>query len=97
MQLVIKSKKYKSRAVNDQFNCLVYLLAYDLFVIVYSQDMLIQASTGTYKVSKGQLLVGNIHLAHRDPDVFPEPNTFKPFRFYENPVKKYCLKNRAQK
>lgn len=54
--------------------------------------MLIQASTGTYKVSKGQLLVGNIHLAHRDPDVFPEPNSFKPFRFYENPVKN-CLKD----
>ncbi|EDV28127.1 9-divinyl ether synthase [Trichoplax sp. H2] len=49
------------------------------------QDMFIQAYTGTYKISKGHLLVGNIHLAHRDPNVFPEPDTFKPFRFYDDP------------
>lgn len=45
-----------------------------------------KSGSGTFKIQKGQKLVGNCHLAHRDKKVFEVPgskdvNEFDPTRF----------------
>ena len=45
-----------------------------------------KSGSGTFKIQKGQKLVGNCHLAHRDKKVFVVPgskdvNEFDPTRF----------------
>lgn len=37
-------------------------------------------------VKKDELLVGNVHMVHRDESIFDQPNTFMPARF-ENEVR----------
>ena len=46
-----------------------------------TRDRVIDSSSGTYAISKGELVMGVIPLAHLDDAVFPEPSTFNPERF----------------
>ena len=42
-----------------------------------------------YELPRGVYVAPNIWLAHRDPDVWPEPESFRPERFLDRPVKPY--------
>jgi cytochrome P450 len=40
---------------------------------------------GGYTIPAGTLLAPSIYLVHRRPDIYPDPDAFKPERFLENP------------
>ena len=45
------------------------------------KDFPLYAKTGTYAISKGDLLMGVVPLAHLDSDFFEDPGEFRPERF----------------
>ena len=47
------------------------------------------AEIGGYELPAGISVVPSIYLAHRNPDVYPEPQAFRPERFLENPPGTY--------
>lgn len=69
--LVLKLRRYP--VVNDLSQYLVLLLNRD--------DFSLETECGTFIVRKDQLLVGNVHMAHRDSSIFDQPDTFMPSRF----------------
>lgn len=44
-------------------------------------NFILQSESGNFIVKKDELLVGNVHMAHRDESIFDQPNTFMPSRF----------------
>jgi cytochrome P450 len=42
-----------------------------------------------YTIPAGTLVAPSIYLVHRRPDIYPEPDSFKPERFLENPPQTY--------
>ena len=44
---------------------------------------------GGYELPAGTVLAPCIYLAHRRPDVYPEPNAFRPERFLDDPPETY--------
>jgi cytochrome P450 len=50
-----------------------------------TRDLAINSNTGVFAVSKGELLMGVIPIAHQDATVFPQPERFDPDRF-DDPV-----------
>ena len=53
---------------------------------VNRDNFILQSECGKFIVKKDELLVGNVHMAHRDESIFDQPNTFMPSRF-ENEVR----------
>ena len=47
----------------------------------FRNDFILESESGHFSIDKGQLLVGNVHLVQRDPDVFEKPEEFLPSRF----------------
>ena len=47
------------------------------------------AEVGGYELPAGVSVVPSIYLAHRNPDVYPEPQAFRPERFLETPPGTY--------
>jgi cytochrome P450 len=46
-----------------------------------TRDRTIESDSGAFAVGKGELIMGVIPFAHRDPSVFVNPNEFDPSRF----------------
>jgi cytochrome P450 len=46
-------------------------------------------SLGGYDLPAGMNVVPSIHLVHRDPTIYPEPDAFRPERFLETPPGTY--------
>ncbi len=44
---------------------------------------------GGYELPAGVTVAPNIYLAHRNPEVYPEPDAFRPERFLDNPPGTY--------
>ncbi|HEX2391281.1 MAG TPA: cytochrome P450 [Solirubrobacterales bacterium] len=44
---------------------------------------------GGYELPAGATVAPSIHLVHRDPEIYPEPDRFLPERFLENPPGTY--------
>jgi cytochrome P450 family 135 len=44
---------------------------------------------GDYELPAGASVAPSIHLIHRDPEIYPEPNRFLPERFLDNPPGTY--------
>lgn len=55
------------------------------------KDFVINSSSGNYMVKKGALLNGLVSHAHRDPDVFEQPDSFDPARFFKPEADKYLI------
>ncbi|XP_001636360.2 9-divinyl ether synthase [Nematostella vectensis] len=75
----------------DQFTCEVLRMhpPVALFFGVARRDFVVETKTGNYRIRRGQRLLGNCHLAQRDPEVFETPgakcvDTFDPDRFSLN-------------
>jgi cytochrome P450 len=45
------------------------------------RDVVDEDIVGGYPIAAGSSILVNIHLAHRSPEVWPQPETFKPERF----------------
>lgn len=61
-------------------------LKVESFFSLLRRHFIMNSGSGTFKIQKGQKLVGNCHLAHRDKKVFEVPgckdvNEFDPTRF----------------
>ena len=44
---------------------------------------------GGYELPAGASVTPSIHLVHRDPEIYPEPDRFLPERFLDNPPGTY--------
>lgn len=49
-------------------------------------DFSLETECGTFSVRKDQLLVGNVHMAHRDSSIFDQPDKFMPSRFEDESI-----------
>lgn len=63
-----------------------------LYFGIARRHFIMKSGSGTFKIQKGQKLVGNCHLAHRDKKVFEVPgckdvNEFDPTRFKQKGLK----------
>lgn len=50
-------------------------------LLLNRDDFSLETECGTFIVRKDQLLVGNVHMAHRDSSIFDQPDKFMPSRF----------------
>lgn len=57
--------------------------------MVNRDNFTLHSESGKFIVKKDELLVGNVHMAHRDESIFEQPNKFMPSRF-ENEVNRMC-------
>ncbi len=48
-----------------------------------------EVELGGYRLPAGVGVIPAIHLVHRNPDIYPEPNAFRPERFLETPPGTY--------
>jgi len=48
-----------------------------------------EVELGDYRLSAGITVMPSIHLVHRDPTIYPEPDAFRPERFLETPPGTY--------
>lgn len=53
--------------------------------IVNRDNFILDSESGRFSIKKDELLVANVHMAHRDESIFDQPNKFMPSRF-ENEV-----------
>jgi len=54
-------------------------------------DFTLESESGKFFVGKDQLLVGNVHMAHRDSSVFDQPEKFMPSRFENEALKDHII------
>lgn len=45
------------------------------------EDFILNSDSGKFIVKKDELLVGNVHMVHRDERIFDQPHIFSPSRF----------------
>ncbi|GFS86846.1 cytochrome P450 18a1 [Nephila pilipes] len=77
-------------------NKLTYLNAFiletlrisDVFTIFPSQECIKETTLNGYRIPKGAILVLNFYSAHRDPEMYEEPEKFKPSRFIQTEGKR---------
>jgi cytochrome P450 family 135 len=58
-------------------------------IVVVIRKLTEPVELGDYKLPAGARVVPSIHLIHRDPETYPEPDRFRPERFLENPPGTY--------
>lgn len=58
--------------------------------IVNRDNFILHSESGKFIVKKDELLVANVHMAHRDESIFDQPETFMPSRF-ENEVSLFMV------
>jgi prostaglandin-endoperoxide synthase 2 len=56
-----------------------------------TRDRLIESSSGTFAIHKGELLMGVIPFAHHDASVFPRPDQFDPHRFDDEAASRHLI------
>lgn len=83
--MVIFHCYFISKMPNYAFN--KALIQYMIYHFIVDRDnFILQSECGKFTVKKDELLVGNVHMVHRDESIFDQPNTFMPARF-ENEVR----------
>jgi cytochrome P450 family 135 len=58
-------------------------------IVVVVRKLTEPVELGGYELPAGARVVPSIHLIHRDPQIYPEPERFLPERFLENPPGTY--------
>jgi cytochrome P450 len=58
-------------------------------IVVVLRKLTEPVELGGYELPAGASVAPCIHLIHRDPEIYPEPNSFRPERFLENPPGTY--------
>jgi cytochrome P450 len=58
-------------------------------IVVVVRKLTEPVALGGYELPAGARVVPSIHLIHRDPQIYPEPERFLPERFLENPPGTY--------
>jgi cytochrome P450 len=58
-------------------------------IVVVIRKLTEPVELGGYELPAGARVVPSIHLIHRDPEIYPEPNSFQPERFLDEPPGTY--------
>jgi cytochrome P450 len=58
-------------------------------IVVVIRKLTESVELGGYELPAGARVVPSIHLIHRDPEIYPEPNSFQPERFLDEPPGTY--------
>jgi cytochrome P450 family 135 len=58
-------------------------------IVVVIRRLTEPVELGGYEIPAGARVVPSIHLIHRDPEIYPEPERFLPERFLDNPPGTY--------
>jgi cytochrome P450 family 135 len=58
-------------------------------IVIVLRKLTEPVELGGYELPAGASAVPSIHLIHRDPEIYPEPNHFLPERFLDNPPGTY--------
>ncbi|MEM9244761.1 MAG: cytochrome P450 [Cyanobacteria bacterium P01_F01_bin.153] len=63
--------------------CNETLRIYPVTVGVFPRLVEAPFTLGGYQIDEGQALIGSVYLVHHHPDIYPEPDRFRPERFLE--------------
>ncbi|GFS86838.1 cytochrome P450 2A9 [Nephila pilipes] len=55
----------------------------DFFTLFPSLECIKETTIGEYRIPKGSVMVLNFYSAHRDPEIYKEPDKFNPSRFMQ--------------
>ncbi|MGL5081660.1 MAG: cytochrome P450 [Microcoleaceae cyanobacterium] len=69
--------------------CQETLRIYPVGMLTFPRTAKRVTDLGDYRVTAGDTLVGCIYLTHRRPDLYPEPEQFRPERFLERKFSPY--------
>ncbi len=58
-------------------------------IVIVIRKLTEPVELGGYELPAGAAAVPSIHLIHRDPEIYPEPDSFIPERFLDNPPGTY--------
>jgi cytochrome P450 len=58
-------------------------------IVIVARRLTEPVELGGYELPAGISVTPSIHLIHRDPEIYPEPERFRPERFLENPPGTY--------
>lgn len=58
-------------------------------IVIVIRKLTEPVELGGYELPAGASVTPSIHLIHRDPEIYPEPNRFLPERFLDNPPGTY--------
>ncbi|HET9677967.1 MAG TPA: cytochrome P450 [Solirubrobacterales bacterium] len=58
-------------------------------IVIVIRKLTEPVELGGYELPAGARVVPSIHLIHRDPEIYPEPDRFLPERFLDNPPGTY--------
>ncbi|MBS1843362.1 MAG: cytochrome P450 [Actinobacteria bacterium] len=58
-------------------------------IVIVIRRLTAAIELGGYELPAGMNVVPSIHLVHRDPTIYPEPDAFRPERFFETPPGTY--------
>lgn len=58
-------------------------------IVLVARRLTEPVELGGYELRAGATVTPSIHLIHRDPNVYPEPDRFRPERFLDNPPGTY--------
>jgi cytochrome P450 family 110 len=69
--------------------CAEVLRIYPVALVTFPRVALETVSLQGYDIAPGKVVMGCIYLAHHRPDLYPEPDLFKPERFLEQQFSPY--------
>jgi cytochrome P450 len=59
-------------------------------IVIVIRRLTEEVELGGYRLPAGANVVPSIHLVHRDPTIYPDPDSFRPERFLETPPGTYA-------
>jgi len=69
--------------------CSETLRIYPVGMLTFARVAKRSVAVGGYELPPSTLVLGSIYLAHRRPDVYPDPESFRPERFLERSFSPY--------
>ncbi len=69
--------------------CNETLRLYPVGMLTFSRQAQTDTAIGDYQIPAKTVVMGSIYLTHRDPDIYPEPEQFRPERFLDHQFSAY--------